>query len=167
MEIRSAQFPEDLDQLLKIWREYIASANADLGYQGNELEFADLPGKYARPKGDILLAFHDGELMGVIAMRPFNAEICEMKRLYVRPAARGLSLGEKLVEQLIERARSAGYQEMRLDVLAEFDRAQSLYAKFGFADAEPITHNPVPGTRFLGLRLQDAKILNRRTKSAL
>jgi ribosomal protein S18 acetylase RimI-like enzyme len=167
MIIRSAQFPEDLDQLLEIWREYIASANADLGYQGNEQEFAVLPGKYAQPKGHILLAFHNGELVGVIAMRPFNAEICEMKRLYVRPSARGLSLGEKLVEQLIERARSSGYQEMRLDVLAEFDRAQALYAKFGFVEAEPITHNPVPGTRFLGLKLRDTKISNRRTETAL
>lgn len=152
MIIRSAQFPEDLDQLLEIWREYIASANADLGYQGNEQEFANLPGKYAQPKGDILLALHNGELVGVIAMRAFNTEICEMKRLYVCPAARGLSIGEKLVERLIQSAQSSGYQEMRLDVLGEFDRAQSLYAKFGFVDAEPITHNPVPGTRFLGLK---------------
>ena len=87
-------------------------------------------------------------------MKRTSPAICEMKRLYVRPAARGLKLGRKLAECLIERAYAAGYQEMRRDVLAEFVVAQQLYAHLGFVRAEPISHNPLPGSQFLGLKLE-------------
>jgi hypothetical protein len=55
---------------------------------------------------------------------------------------------------VIGEARSIGYAEMRLDVLAEFVQAKKLYAAFGFVPAEPISFNPLPGTEFLGLRLR-------------
>ena len=152
--IRPAQFPNDRAALLAIWREYVASPSVSLDYQHNEADFADLPGKYARPQGSILLAERDGEIMGCIAMRRVTAEICEMKRLYVRPGARGEGLGRRLIEALITEARESGYAEMRLDVLAEFKTAQWLYARLGFVPAEPVTANPLPGTAFLGLMLR-------------
>lgn len=86
-------------------------------------------------------------------MRRVDDAICEMKRLYVRPTARGLGLGRALSERLIEEARSAGYLEMRLDVHGEFRHSRQIYADLGFQDAEPISYNPVPGAKFLGLLL--------------
>jgi ribosomal protein S18 acetylase RimI-like enzyme len=152
--IRNAQFPQDREAVLDIWREYVASPTVSLEFQGNEAEFADLPGKYAAPDGRVLLAVSPaGEIVGCVAMRRVDPMICEMKRLYVRPSARGLGLGRRLVEQLIGEARRAGYQEMRLDVLGEFERAQQLYRDLGFREADPIAFNPVPGTRCLGLPL--------------
>jgi GNAT superfamily N-acetyltransferase len=151
--IRHARFPDDAAAVLDIWREYIASPSVSLEYQGNAAEFADLPGKYAAPAGRVLLAESAGAILGCIAMRPVSAAICEMKRLYVRPAARGTGLGRRLAERLIAEARAAGYAEMRLDVLAEFDRARHLYARLGFAPAAAVAFNPVPGTAFLGLAL--------------
>ena len=152
--IRNAQFPQDRESVLDIWREYIASPTVSLEFQGNEAEFADLPGKYAPPGGRLLLAASPaGEIVGCAAMRRVDATICEMKRLYVRPSARGLGLGRILVEHLIGEARRAGYKEMRLDVLGEFERAQQLYRDLGFRNADPISFNPVPGTKFLGLPL--------------
>lgn len=151
--IRPAFFPHDCADVLEIWREFVASPSVSLDFQGNEAEFAALPGKYAPPGGRILLAERDGEILGCIALRRVDDAICEMKRLYVRPAGRGLGLGRQLAERLIDEARGAGYAEMRLDVLAEFRSAQRLYRALGFAPADPVTVNPLPGTLFLGLKL--------------
>src|SRR5690606_1247037 len=153
-EIRQARFPEDRDAVLDIFTEYVNSPRISLDFQGNEQDFASLPGKYSPPKGAILLAWHDGQVVGCVAMRPVDAAISEMKRLYVRPAGRGLGLGRALAEAIVAPARDAGYAEMRLDVLPEFDRARVLYRSLGFRAVEPVAHNPVPGTEFLGLALR-------------
>jgi GNAT superfamily N-acetyltransferase len=153
LSIRHARFPEDLNQVVAIFREYIASPKADLGFQNSEREFAALPGKYAAPQGRLLLAWQGDTVVGCAALRAVDAECCELKRVYVRPAARGLQLGRRLVEQMLQEARAAGYQRMALDVLPEFETAQALYRQLGFVDAEPVSVNPVPGTAFLARRL--------------
>ena len=86
-----------------------------------------------------------------MAFRKVNDTVCEMKRLYVRPSARGEGLGRQLVEHLITEAKQAGYDEMRLDVLGEFARARQLYADLGFKPADPVSFNPIAGTAFPGL----------------
>ena len=151
--IRHANFPDDTPEVLAIWHEYVASIRHDLTFQNNLAEFAALPGKYAAPDGRLLLGVIGARVMGCIALRRVSAEICEMTRLYVRPAARGARLGQHLVAQLITEAKVAGYAEMRLDVLAEFVQARKLYDSFGFVSADPVTHNPIAGTSFLGLAL--------------
>jgi ribosomal protein S18 acetylase RimI-like enzyme len=156
--IRYADFPADVPALLAIWREFIANSPVNLDYQGNDAEFSTLPGKYARPAGCVLLADRAGEIDGCVALRKVSADICEMKRLYVRPDARGAALGRRLVERLIEEARAMGYREMRLDVMAPSVSARRLYATLGFAPAAPVSFNPAPGAVFLGLRLQGAAL---------
>lgn len=151
--IRRADFPDDLPALLDIWREFIARSPVNLAYQDNEAEFAALPGKYAAPEGCVLLADSGGHIEGCVAFRRVTAEMCEMKRLYVRPHARGGGLGRQLVERLVAEARTAGYREMRLDVQEKSVSARNLYAALGFVAAEPISFNPVAGASFLGLHL--------------
>jgi len=151
---RHARFPEDTVAVLGIWREFIAGTSVSLAHQNYEAEFADLPGKYAPPEGRLFLAERGGEIVGCVAFRKVDDRICEMKRLYVRPGARGEGVGRRLAECLLAEAREAGYEEMRLDVLAEFENARKLYADLGFAPAEPIAFNPLPGTAFLGLKLR-------------
>ena len=148
-EIRHARFPDELPLVIDIFREYVASPEADLGYQNYEAEFAALPGKYAEPRGRLLLAWLNGAVVGCAALRAVDADTCELKRVYVRPAARGLQLGRSLVEQMQQEAKAAGYQRMALEVLPEFQTAQVLYRQLGFVDAPPVSHNPVPGTAFL------------------
>lgn len=140
--------------MLDIWREYIASPSVSLAHQDYEAEFAALPGKYDPPEGRLLIAEHQGSIGGCIALRKVNDVVCEMKRLYVRPHARGQGLGLRLVECLIAEAKLAGYADMRLDVLAEFKQAQHLYQRLGFVSADPVSFNPLPGTAFLGLALR-------------
>jgi L-amino acid N-acyltransferase YncA len=151
--IRRAEFPIDSAAVLDIWREFIANSPVNLDYQNNEVEFATFTEKYAAPYGCVLLAEADGVVVGCVAMRQVTATICEMKRLYVRPEARGKRLGRELAEQLIADARAVGYREMRLDVQAKFLAARQLYADLGFVEAEPVAFNPVPGASFLGLHL--------------
>jgi putative acetyltransferase len=151
--IRHAIFPNDQQAVLDIWHEYVASPSVSLDYQGNDAEFATLPGKYAQPEGRLLLADNRGAIDGCVALRRVSPEIAEMKRLYVRPRARGQRLGQRLVERLVAEARDAGYAEIRLDVLEEFAQARKLYALLGFAPAEPVAFNPVPGTAFLGMKI--------------
>ena len=152
--VRQAQFPEDASAVLEIWREFIASPSVSLDYQGYEAEFADFPGKYAPPDGRLLVGESDRGIAGCVAFRQVSHSICEMKRLYVRPSARGAGLGRRLVKHLLAEAMEAGYKEMRLDVLEEFRHAQKLYAELGFTPADPVSFNPLPGTAFLGLSLK-------------
>ena len=153
MIIRQAVFPTDLAQVISIFSEYVRSPTADLGFQAYEAEFAALPGKYAAPEGRLLLAQEEGAVLGCAALRRVDQSTCEMKRVYVRPAARGRNLGRLLVEAIVREARLAGYARICLDVLPEFTAAQQLYQSMGFAPAEPVSFNPVPGTKFLALAL--------------
>jgi putative acetyltransferase len=151
--IRLAEFPQDSAAVLDIWHEFVANSPEKLDYQKNDEEFSNLPGKYAQPEGRIILADFDGQLEGCVALKKVSIEICEMKRLYVRPRARGFGLGYKLVERVIHEAKLAGYQDMRLDVMAKSEPARQLYKKLGFSVADPVSFNPVPGASFLGLKL--------------
>ncbi len=151
--LSTARFPEDVHDVVAIFREYVASPSADLTFQDFETEFASLPGKYAPPDGCVVLARDKGAVVGCAALRKVNQTTCELKRVYVRPIARGQSLGRRLVECMIRQAHSIGYTTMCLDVLPEFVAAQRLYESLGFVPAAPVSYNPVPGTKFLALSL--------------
>jgi ribosomal protein S18 acetylase RimI-like enzyme len=153
MTIRRAAFPNDADSVRSIWREFIANSPVNLDYQGNDADLDNLPGKYAAPDGCVLLAECRNEIVGCVALRRVSIDICEMKRLYVRPHARGRQLGYNLVDRLTNEAREAGYREMRLDVMEQSVSARRLYKILGFVPAEAVSFNPAPGASFLGLRL--------------
>ena len=156
IEIKLASFPEDLERVAAIFREYVASPSVSLDFQDYETEFASLPGKYATPDGRVLLALKDGAIVGCAALRKVDASMCEMKRVYIRSTARGEGLGRRLIESIIAEAREAGYSRICLDVLPEFVAAQSIYESLGFRAAPPVTFNPVPKTKFLGLDLMSS-----------
>ena len=153
IDIRPATFPHDLPIVRTLFEEYAASLGVDLGFQNFDAELASLPGKYQPPSGQLLLAWRGDEAVGCVALRGMDAEACEMKRLYVRPSARGLDLGRQLVVRLCELAAQAGYRCMRLDTLADMHAAQRLYGSLGFEPIEPYVYNPVPGTKYMERRL--------------
>lgn len=157
IDIKPASFPADHDHVVAIFREYVASPSVSLDFQDYEPEFAALPGKYAAPDGRLLLAWKDGAVVGCAALRKVDDRTCEMKRVYIRAAARGHGLGRRLVESIIAQARAAGYVRICLDVLPEFKAAQGIYQSLGFVPAPPVSFNPVPGTQFLGLDLTPAE----------
>jgi ribosomal protein S18 acetylase RimI-like enzyme len=134
-------------------REYVAWIGLDLAFQEIEKEIADLPGDYDPPGGALLVAETDHQLVGMIAMRPIDRSTVEMKRLFVRPHARGHGLATELINRLLDEARHAGYEEIRLDTLPMMTGAQSLYESAGFEDIDPYYETPIAGTRFMAMRL--------------
>jgi GNAT superfamily N-acetyltransferase len=152
-DIRPAELPRDLEVVRALFGEYARSLGVDLGFQGFENELAELPGKYQPPAGRLLLAWNGARGVGSIALRPLDANTCEMKRLYVRPEARGEQLGRRLVERICREARDAGYARICLDTLPMMVSAQSLYESLGFVPTEAYVFNPIPGTKFLAFDL--------------
>jgi GNAT superfamily N-acetyltransferase len=153
IEIRPADFPKDLPTVLDLFREYAAGRAVDLSFQGFEEELSALPGKYAPPSGRLLLAWRGADALGSVALRRIDRKSSEMKRLYVRPAARGEQLGRRLAERICAEARDAGYSRICLDTLPTMASAQALYASLGFEPIEAYVFNPIPGTKYLALSL--------------
>lgn len=150
-EIVPVRTEEDLAATVALFIAYAASLDVDLSYQDFDGELAAMPGQYAPPEGELLLARAlDGRPLGSVALRPIEpAGCCEMKRLYVSPLARGFGLGKALAEAVVDAARRIGYREMRLDSLPSMTGAQALYRKLGFVVAAPYYDTPVPGTLFM------------------
>ena len=156
MRIGQARTEADIADARALFAAYAASLDVDLGYQDFAGELATLPGRYAPPSGALLIARDDaGAPRGCVALRPMTEDgCCEMKRLYVTPAARGTGLGRALVEAVIAAARMAGYREMRLDSLPSMHQAIALYEARGFRLITPYYATPIAGTVFLALDLR-------------
>ena len=153
VEIAPPRSPADDDAIKALMREYSGSLGFSLAYQDFEREMDDFPGKYAAPDGALLLATVGGKAAGTVALRKLDEGICEMKRLYVAPQARGQHLGQRLVEAVIADAKSIGYRRLYLDTLPEMAAAQRLYARLGFVETGAYVHNPVAGAKFFVLTL--------------
>ena len=136
-----------------IFLEYAQSLKVDLGFQNFDDELLNLPGEYAEPRGALLLAQVNGEIAGCCALRPLDgcdySNAAEMKRLYVRPAFRGLGLGRQLADAILDAARHAGYACVLLDTLDDMEAARALYEDLGFEEVPPFYHNPHAGAHYL------------------
>ena len=151
--IRPADFPEDLPTVRELFGEYAEGLGIDLTFQDFQTEMVNLPGKYAPPKGRVLLAWNADCPVGCVALRPIDDSRCEMKRLYVRVEMRSLQLGRRLAERICDEARSIGYRQICLDTLPTMTSAIRLYTALGFQPIAPYIYNPVEGAIFLGRAL--------------
>lgn len=153
IQLRTAESPADLSAIRSLFLDYQAYLGIDLCFQGFAQELDRLPGDYAEPAGLLLLASVDGSPAGCCAFRSLSSSdhlnACEMKRLFVRPAFRGLGIGRLLVEEVMTRAAMAGYSNMLLDTLSDMEAARALYQEVGFVEVAPYYHNPLPGAHYL------------------
>ena len=148
--IRPVSSPADVATARTLFREYADSIGIDLCFQDFETELATLPGAYRPPSGALLLAERAGEAVGCVALRPLEPPaVAELKRLYVRPSARGAGLGAALTEAALGLAREAGYARIRLDTLPTMAAAQALYRRLGFREVGPYRPNPIPGALYM------------------
>lgn len=157
IDIATPSTAAELDALRDIFREYAASLKVDLCFQGFDQELIALPGEYAEPRGALLMARVDGQVAGCCALRPMDSvdypNACEMKRLYVRPAFRGLGLGRQLADAIMDAARIGGYSHVLLDTLDDMETARALYEDLGFKEIPPYYHNPIAGAHYLKAEL--------------
>jgi ribosomal protein S18 acetylase RimI-like enzyme len=154
------RMPADHEAIKALFREYAESLGFSLAYQDFDRELADFPGKYASPDGALLLARVGGEAAGTVALRRLDAGICEMKRLYVKPAFRGRrtadgrSIGRALAEDIVAIGRERGYKRLRLDTITgKMRQALSLYRSMGFVEIAPYYESPIPDTAYMELVL--------------
>lgn len=141
--------PDELGRARTLLREYAASLDVDLCFQGFEQELERLAAEYGPPHGAFLFAEQGGDAIGCVALRRHADGIGELKRLYVRPAARGQGLGRKLAEAMLGEARRLGYARVVLDTLPSMHEARALYETLGFAPTSAYRLNPVAGTVYL------------------
>lgn len=137
--ISPAKFPEDLENVRRLFRDYWSALNVDICFQDFGAELENLPGKYAPPSGALFLARNGtGEAIGCVALRATEKDgCCEMKRLYIAPEGRGNGAGRALVRAVMDEARKLGYRKMRLDTLPVLEPAIALYKSEGFAECAP------------------------------
>ena len=140
----------DVAIVRELFLEYAQSLGIDLAFQDFEREVASLPGDY----DPILVAHWNSEVAGCVALHGWDRDVCEMKRLYVRPAFRGHAIGRALAERIIVEAREKRFARMRLDTLPIMREAQELYRSLGFLEIPPYRFNPIDGSKFMELDLQ-------------
>jgi putative acetyltransferase len=155
LTVIQAETPQQIATARELMMEYSAALGIDLCFQNFDEEMGTLPGKYAPPEGRILLAYWGGQPAGVVALRPVaEPRTCEMKRLFVRTAFRGKSVGRALAEGVIAAARDCGYSRMRLDTIqGKMDSAIRLYRELGFREVPPYYPSPVRETLFMELSM--------------
>ncbi|MFM9941735.1 MAG: GNAT family N-acetyltransferase [Hyphomicrobiaceae bacterium] len=155
ISISPMRAPDDIASVRDLFTAYVDALGIDLSYQNFSAELATLPGKYAPPAGAILLARNQqGDTVGCVALRPLDTPgHCEMKRLYVRPEARGHDLGRRLAITIIACARTAGYARIVLDTFTSMQAARQLYATLGFREIAAYYDNPNSDVVYLALDL--------------
>lgn len=153
MRLVQTTTPHEWNEARRLVREYAAALGVDLSFQNFEQELDHFPTEYSAPSGAFILAEDAGHYVACIGLRQFAAEVGEIKRLYVAPAARGRGLGRVLVERIIAEARQLGYRSLLLDTLPFMKEAQSLYLSMGFQPTAAYRFNPIAGSAFLRLDL--------------
>lgn len=156
--VAPARSQADLADAKALFTEYVQWLDLDLTFQDFIKELDSLPGKYAPPAGELLLARNDqGHTIGCVALRPLLdlEQVCEIKRLYIRSCGRNLGLGRRLINAMVEHATKFGYLEMRLDTLpSRMQEAISLYKRLGFEEIDAYYETPLEETLFLAKRLR-------------
>lgn len=149
-----AESEEYFSLVRELFTEYATSLDFDLCFQNFNKELAELPGEYAPPEGCLILAINEINAVGCVALRKIANSICEMKRLYIKPAFRGKGIGKELVKIVIEKAKNIGYTHMRLDTIPVMKEAIALYRSMGFHEIEAYRYNPIEGAMFMELTLK-------------
>ncbi|MED1943813.1 MULTISPECIES: GNAT family N-acetyltransferase [Brevibacillus] len=141
-------------QARELFWEYVDSLGVDLSFQNIAIELQNIPGEYAPPDGCILLALGNEQPAGCVALRKIDEQVCEMKRLYVKPEWKGRGVGKKLALAILDEAKIRGYSLIRLDTLPTMEPAIQLYHSLGFYPIEPYRFNPIEGTLYMEKKLE-------------
>ena len=153
MKLVFVESEKHLTSIRELFLEYAESLGFSLCFQNFDKELANLPGDYSPPDGRLILALDENKPIGCVALRKLEKDICEMKRLYIKPEMRGIGLGEQLVRTVIDEAVKIGYMKMRLDTVPKMKEAIDLYSKIGFKEVGPYRENPIEGAMYMEMDL--------------
>lgn len=154
IKIIKANTIELITQAKTLFIEYAESLNFNLCFQNFNAELESFPDQYSSPTGNLLLALSDNKAIGCVGIRYFEKDVCEMKRLYVKPKYRGKNAGKELAVSAIKSGRALGYKYMRLDTLSSMEIANHLYKLLGFMEISPYRNNPIDGAIYMELDLR-------------
>jgi len=136
IDIRAAVSPNDIAAVRDLFVEYAEALNYETCFDGFAEEISDFPGAYGPPRGVLLIACRDGQPVGAVGLWPHEDQTAEMKRLYVRPEARGLGLGRRLAVRLMQEAERRDYHRLELETLPQMMAARTLYQDLGFMEQD-------------------------------
>jgi putative acetyltransferase len=158
LKIFPVETGEDIELVKKLLAEYLASREFEDSIfpeevQAFQKQLSELPAEFAGPSGCLLIAMYREQPAGCVGLRDLGDDICEMKRLYVKPEFRGLKIGRKLAEAIIAEAKKIGYSRIRADTVGSMKTAMALYMSLGFNQIEPYRYNPIEGAVFIELEL--------------
>ncbi len=162
--VRLAVTAADHDAAAVMIREYVISLPFILDFQDIDAELADLVAEYGGDRGALFLAERQpGDPVGVVGVRLIGDRLAELKRMYLRPEARGVGAGRRLALHAVAAARRLGAIRLVLDTdTASMPEANALYESLGFVDTVRYRDNPLACARFLALELaasEDAPVL--------
>ena len=160
IQIINAATQKELDEVRRLIREFLRwhlqrhledteLINEYFDEKAFEEELTTLPGKYAGPDGSLLLALHNNETAGCVALKQIDKKSCEMKRMFVYPEFHGKGIGYALAKAIIDEAKRIGYKFMKLDTSLRQVEAQKLYESFGFKKIQPYYELPVRQKKWL------------------
>jgi len=155
IEIVEANTKILITKVKELFLEYSESLGFDLSFQNFDAELDNFPVQYSPPTGSLFLALSQNLPIGCVGVRYFEDDICEMKRLFVKPNFRGKRVGRLLAEAAVKAGKILGYERMRLDTLPTMEKANHLYRSLGFIEIEPYRYNPIEGAKYLELNLKE------------
>lgn len=155
VSIQEVRTPSAFNLAEGLIRDYVNWLNFDLSFQQFDTEMATLDSVYRAPQGRLFLAFINGEAVGVAGIKKFSRNDCEVKRMFVRPPARGLGVGQLLLSACIDAAKNLHYRCVKLDSVAFMQSAIKLYCANGFREITAYRFNPHPEARYFELMIDE------------
>lgn len=153
VEVRYAQIPGDLENIKKLWFDYLVWGNDKMQElygvhphnpkEAGELDIQQIS-KFQPPYGQLIIAVYEDKICGLGSLKRINSEIGEIKRMFVEPTFRRIGAGRAILERLLVESKKAGYKKVRLDSPKFMEAAHSLYRSFGFRDIEPYPEMEIP-----------------------
>ncbi|PMQ05510.1 putative N-acetyltransferase [Dyella sp. AD56] len=105
------------------------------GFAIHDAEVDAMYEAYARPRSAYFVVERDGRVIGGGGVAPLeggDTDVCELRKMYFLPEARGIGAGSAMMLRCLDAARAHGFRRCYLETLTGMDAARELYLRHGF-----------------------------------